>query len=1184
MDNKNSNTNQGQPNPNADAWESLLGSSRTIVRDEEHATLDAYQAQLERTHNRTREEYDKQHSEEFVGERNYNDKKNRPRTFVHKDIYPDINPDADRTFGERTRRRNDLTVLTEYIPMFPDESSKDYSERVDQIYADFPRQDNETLDHYRERIEIANKDNEILSSIAKHTVDANSDITKQLKDELDNIEDMKKYKHIDEAKAKHFESEALQSAIDKQVELNQTNAKTAQRELAKERLANKKKLGSETGAKLEPEGKVKLEAIERQKLERQKLENEARIKANQKEIDEIEAQLSPLAAINANFTYDKKELAHDYAERELNAENAKSRLLRRIWKGNLFKKYYEKKYEREIMEGKREVTAEDGSKKSLDDIIKERSDSAISRFTLAATEEYGEAYIHDKAGESMSEADKRTTKIVKSAIEKFATAKIPEAGNLEDLKRKFNNDISELKAEAKDDGNPLNETLIDNYLDIAMQARMCAEHGIAIERVMEGFKVYNAEVRNNVRTEAHRDNIDKIVNKLESSKIGSFVPPEILAAAVGTASVLTQTGARAVAGAVGGIGLSGVFAGLKERNRVTEDRARKMRDVAVGLEYNSGDSNRVAEKRAKYEARLGGTLYDSRSAKELTDNLNKALESKNPDAIIHAIAEARVRIDYSDSERKDLITYTSADNLGDERTRLDIALIRAEHSLPEEQQSGLQLMKEYVQDHVDIDVSQRDRAFRKLRTAQALKQAGKTVAIGSAFFLGSQEVMAAFDPNKIGLLEKAGILKTQNNEDVAAETILARLAGPRVKTDVHTEVVRDIRSDQEVEIERLKDNGYTQVTVKPAHTETRTELMDVPPANAKNAIKVNTQFADNGTIAADGNELGLRLENGNYVARMSGNSTMGNQVFNYEQLAADGAIKAQINIGGATFDIAGTANSAGQLTWPVTNGNITTTTGEVIKAFGDNGEKLFKTVRVVVDNGFDADGVNQVVSLATDVGRDTFTGTITEAVETVIEEPAVYNFIKTTVSQIPRDVTYAGIILPVASRTGLGEARPVQRATTFEEIISSPTEVSTIEPPATPAPTTPDVSPAVAPIDQPEPNTTSVEPTGASNTSPVDNPDQATGNSATYSATPDAESETIRATFLNSVGEDGVRFMTDTRSLDSLEESFSEDVLQWWNELTQDTRDKIIEFEKANRSSRAGRALRSALEAQGIAM
>ncbi|MBR3116149.1 hypothetical protein IKF30_02880 [Candidatus Saccharibacteria bacterium] len=1216
MDNgKNSKSGQSQPNPRADAWDSLLGSAQSIednfkddedyinhkrqfgydkkakardiaerrkVRDEERATLDAYQTQLERTQNRTAGEYNKQHTEDFIGETNLNSKTGKQRSYKWMDLYPIMQREDENGqsvpesgFGERTRRRNDLTVLTEYIPKLPDETPQEYSQRVDQVYTDFPRQESETLDHYKERIETAHENNEILSSIANHMVDPDSDTAKQLKDDLANIDDMKQFKHINDIQAKQFQREVLQRAIDRQAEINQANARAAQRELAKERLANKKKLELETKNKLELEEKAKLEAMERQKLE-----NEAKMKQNQEAIDEIDQELGPLAAINANFTHDKKELAHDYAERELNAENAKSRLLKRIWKGNLFKKYYEKKYEREILEGKREVTAEDGSRKKLDAIIAERSSSAITRFTLAATEEYGEAYIHDKAGEAMPEADKRTTEVVKAAIEKFATAKIPEGGSLTDLIRDFNNDVEELKAEARDSGTPLNETLIDNYLDVAKEARMRAEHGIAIERIMEGFKVYNAEVRNNVRTEAHRDNIDKIVNKLESSKIGSVVPPEILAAAVGTASVLTQTGARAIAGAVGGIGLSGVFAGLKERNRVTEDRARKMRDVAVGLEYNSGDGNRAARKRARYEARLGGTLYDARPAQELTEHLNAAIESKNPDAIISAIAEARVRIDYSDSENKDLITYTSADALGDERTRLDIAIIRAEHSLPEEQQSELQLIKDYVKDHVDIDVSQKDRAFRKLRTAQAIKQAGKTVAIGSAFFLGSQEIMATFDPNKISLLEKAGILKTQNNEEVATETILARLAGPRVKTETYTDVVRGIRADQDVEINRLKQNGYTQVVAKPAHTEIKTDYVDIPPAQSAHAIKVNTQFADNGTRIADGNELGLRLENGNYVARMTGDSTMGSQVFNYEQLAADGVIKAQINIGGANFDIAGTANSAGQFTWPVTNGTITTTTGEVIQAFGANGEKLFKTVRVVVDNGFDADGVNQVVSLATDVGRDTFNGTITEAVESIVEEPAVYNFIKTTVSQIPRDVTYAGIILPITSRTGLGEARPVERSTTFEEIAPTPIEAATIE---APAPQTASESTETStPQTAPEP---AANPTPQASSEPSDS--SAPGVSVPPQTPPeatDAGSEAIRTVFLDLVGEDGVKFMTDISSHDDdgLEESFNDDVTQWWNSLSQDAKNEVITFERINKSSKAGRALRTWLELQGV--
>jgi hypothetical protein len=59
--------------------------------------------------------------------------------------------------------------------------------------------------------------------------------------------------------------------------------------------------------------------------------------------------------VNADFTLDKKDLAHDLAEQELNKEVAGAGALKRLWKGTLFKKYFELKYTKQFESGDREV-------------------------------------------------------------------------------------------------------------------------------------------------------------------------------------------------------------------------------------------------------------------------------------------------------------------------------------------------------------------------------------------------------------------------------------------------------------------------------------------------------------------------------------------------------------------------------------------------------------------------------------------------------------------------------------------------------------------------------------------------------------------------------------------------------------------------------------------------------------
>ncbi|MBQ3432958.1 hypothetical protein IJG22_01520 [Candidatus Saccharibacteria bacterium] len=1181
-------------------------AEREALRDEQLGQIDALQAKLEQTQNRDEAEYNKQHWEDFAGERAFNDKKNKARTFVDKDIYPDINPTPGQTFGERTRRRNDFTVLTEYIPMFQDEKSEEYSKRIDLVYQDFPRQEDETLEQYKERIAAADENGDLLSSLVSHTVDQDSKAGRQLRDDLANIEDM----HFDEDRAKQLRREVMQTALENQRAQEQEQARAARRAELKERLRQKHE-----GQSAEDIEKAKLAAVELEKAreaaaEKAKLAaaacREAAAEVRQQHQDEIDAILEKMsnpqqAAINFDVSRDRQELAHDYAEMALNAEKATQGFVKNLWKGNLFRKYYEKKYEREILEGRREVELEDGTKKNLDQIVRERSESAIARFTYAAIEGYEKSdFIHRKAGEEMRESDKETSLAISSVIKQYVNdwaknnSDPHSLRDNNDIRREFDNSIREALAQLRDSSQAEHGTL-DNYYDVATdtlaRARVITQasekitHEMAIDRVMDGFKVYNADVRNNVRTEAHRDNIDKIVNRLESSALGSIIPPEIIAAAVGTASALTQTGVRAATGVAGALGLSGLFAGLRERNRVTEDRARMMRDKAVGLEYDSGYANRAARKRAKYEARLGGTLYDVRPANELAANIDQALDSGDEDAVLRAIAEARVRVDFSDSERKDLISYSSAEELGDERAWLDVSLVRAEKrfSRNADNRQKLEAMKAEIQKQITQSVREQDRDFRRFRTAQAVKQSGKTIAIGAAFFLGSQEVMAAMDPNKIGILEKAGILKTQNS-DTASETILAHLApnNASANTTYTTEPI-NVRGDQEAKIKELEEAGYTGREVTPAHHETSRDIQDVLPANSTHALKVNTTFADNGTLAADGNELNLYLENGRYVANLHGNSSLGNQVFNYEQLANAGRIKGHISIGGGTFEVASSIDPSGQITWPIdASGNITTTTGETIRAFGENGEKLFKAFRVVADNGTDANGIQQVVSLAADRGADTFSGTIKQIVETTIEQPAVYEFTKTIANAgaTSGGLTLEGVMVPpFASRAGLGRARarrterPSQQSTESvpEPEATSPAPVEN-QPPQAPAPQA--AAPAASTGNQPAPVAENQSAANTASSAPETAPQAPVPEFGVTAA--------IRATFQDAVGETGVRYMIDDAAYDPENRLLQDQMASWWSSLDEAAQRDVIEYERNNSSAPQGRALRAWLSMQRV--
>lgn len=814
---------------------------------------------------------------------------------------------------------------------------------------------------------------------------------------------------------------------------------------------------------------------------------------NQAQIEELSR---PLAAINADLSHDQRELAHDLAEQDLNSEVSKSGFFKKLWKGTLFKKYYTKKYEGEYLTGDRE---RDG--KTIHELAKERSKSAIERFVLGATEDA--AYIHGAAGEKLTEADAETTAKVKAAIEKFASAEIPEGKTLEDLKLQFMEDLGRSKAEAADEGKKIDGRLIDNYLDVAIQARAYVEHNHAIEDVMEGFKVYNAEVRDGVRTDVHRDNIDKIVNKLEGSAIGAIVPAQFIAGAASIAMGITQSGARAVAGVAGGLLVSSALSGLKERNRVTEDRARMMRDAANGLEYGAKNGQ------SKYEARIGGTLYDLQKASDLTANIENALKmdagEARDKALMAAIAEARIRVDFSDSESKDLIAYSSEDKRGDERLALDMALIRAEKSLPENLAEQLGAVKTHLGTEIADSVDKTDRDFRRTRTALAMKKAGKTLVVSAATFVASQEIIAALDPGKVGLLEKAGIIKTENSAD-ASETLLASAFKFNGANQVHTTDPIRVEATDQATINQLEQAGYTRSEAEAAWTSTDTRLENIDPSSSTSAVRVQYDgWANNSTAVSDGNEISAYLRDGQFVSTMRGNSTFGSEVLNYESLASAGQVKGFITIDGTKFEIASKLNEAGQLTWGE-GGVFTTTTGDVIRAVGDNGEKLYKYFEIAVDRGVDANGIQHIIPLATDVGRDTFSGTIQQAVSTVVEHPAVYEFVKTTESI--GGLTMAGAFMPETARNGLGTATATEQGT------------------------------APAPESNPEPT-----PTPRNNAEPAAPETESQGDNRFIQLIEDNR---------NNFGDEGVEILTDTNPYDA-ENAARYD--EWWNGLTEENRE-----------------------------
>lgn len=870
----------------------------------------------------------------------------------------------------------------------------------------FPRQKGESNEEYGERLRKIHQ----LEKVAK---EKNGEKASSTKDYLGSDPRHKAYQEywdLQERLRKAKERKEAQSP--KTSEAEPDNETLDQKEVDKideidEILEKKEQLAEE-----------ELDILERQKQELEKEEQKIKERLGEEE-DE------PLVAINADFTYDKEALAKHYAaERSREDEHQKgpSGFIRGIWKGNLFKKYYQMKYEKEYLSGQRTVDV-NGEELTVEDLVEQQSDAAIKRFVMGVTEEYGDTFVHKEAGESLTKADEKTTKLVRTAIEEYATAKLGDGKTLEDLDRDFSNTVMRMKKEAEDKGETVDETLIDNYVRVAQEARKRVEHGRSIDQVMHGFAVYNAEARNGLRTDEYRDHLDRIIEKIETSKVGRYIPPEAIAVGIGVVSCLSQTGVRAALGAAFGIGFSGVAAALKERNKVTADRALMMRNIASGGEYKDTHN--------QYEVEMGGTIYDMRGAAELTENLQNAMEEGNRAGVLSALAEAKVRRSFSDAEAKDLIAYSAEDKIGEERLALDVAIARAMSELSDEEKTVMTESMKAVESRIDNEVDQNDTRFKILRRRRAMKKGLTTAGFGALFFLGSQEAMAIIDPNTVGVLEKGGLVNTQNTEN-ARETILASLMPGK-----YSVVVPGVSASDEKLIQQLEDAGYKRRPVNANWTSQQSTLADVSPNASPNRLKVVYDgWAGNNTPVADGNELRVFLQDGQMVSGMTGDSMMGSQIFNYETEAAAGHIKGILTVGGEKFDIVSKLNEAGQMTWG-DGGVFTTTTGETIKAIGQAGEKLYEGFEVVIDRGVDAAGAMHMIPMASDFTGNTFGGTVQQVVEQAVSHPATFDFFK----PITGATMTRGLFLPfVGRRRGLGAAERTGRTIPANRGEGTPTE------------------------------------------------------------------------------------------------------------------------------------------------
>ena len=701
------------------------------------------------------------------------------------------------------------------------------------------------------------------------------------------------------------------------------------------------------------------------------------------------------------------------------------RFVRRMIFGSMFKEANIVHYERKVRE-----EFENGTRK-LDQ-------SGIERFTMAYAHEAEDVLIHEHAGEDYNaysvkvdedgneyverrflgedgqiktervDADSKVaqnTIDLRDAIRDFAAGSIDEKtlrARIDDIRRDENGEINRAYS-------------IDNYVEAAIAARENIEHGYAMENVMEGFAYINGEARRNVRTQEHRDNLDRITHALLSNRVTRFIPPEAIAVGVGAVANIGKFGASAAARAgfaLGGVAVSSAMAGMKERARVTRERSVAQRRLAQGGEL--GDT--------KFDQQLGETIQEMASAEELTANLNSAMEALNNENaseeernqalnLLRAqLGSVEALVTISDRDGVDMIRYTNGDNetIENQRLRMDIARAEARSLLLKNgvTQEELARTREYLeQDTYESEedgLNAKEAAFRSLRRKRVLKRAAATAAIGVATTLGTQELTAAFNDDVHGIWDH---LTHHQDNDGATQTLLAHAFGmEQSATTVETAISQGV--DEATAAQYRNREGFT---VKEAGTRTVTENGQISQSEylEQHGESLHRNWFNNNTEAYDGNELGIHTsESGGFITSMSGASTRGGESLSF---GGGEGIKGYLtlNSGQAPIEVAG----------KVVNGQVDFSEGLDALGLGDIGRtgayKFFEVAKVAGEN---ADGSLDINVLATSVGNGFGDGMISS---TISREVPIFDVIQTVAPAGTSGVQIPGFVTIPFSRRGI---------------------------------------------------------------------------------------------------------------------------------------------------------------------
>ncbi len=531
--------------------------------------------------------------------------------------------------------------------------------------------------------------------------------------------------------------------------------------------------------------------------------------------------------------------AVDSAEANLTANKQELKgvkgFFKKIWKHNLAREYYRQK---EIVKTKDKIAAS-GNIYFDEEGTSEDHDEAMSAIIDRFTSDFAEV-VDTEAGEKITNLDESLPeeKVLKEKItnlvKEYASGSLNEQSFNEQKTRVF----AEVATKKKD---VLDKSgfYADNLLEIAKQIKENIEHGQKLEDLDLEFEVVIGKAKAGVRTEANYNKVDKLVEKISSTKLGSLVNETTLATGIGVAySIATALGTKIASNkalAWGTLGastlLTGGIAGIRENKRLQDERRLHNRQMAQGKNF---------EPDAKRREEMEEFRYKTESAESLTKMISKIYDEEGSiDKIsyqelietLDSISEIDTRTQLSNKHKIDLISFSEATSVEKERTNLLIENAKTKVELRKLLSNRTDLVlpgnlsfDDYLKKLSDTKVTlflkgeegteNKNKLFNKMkakRVAQtSIKAAGVGLAIGTLF----QETAALFNESKQGSIERLFDGKSENSSTTMVEGIRRWLVGgdsPRLEGPFHEQLINNgvINLPAEASLKIQPDGSYT---------------------------------------------------------------------------------------------------------------------------------------------------------------------------------------------------------------------------------------------------------------------------------------------------------------------------------------------------------------------------------------